>query len=143
MLEFLSSNIWAVWLVVALAFLLLESGTAALVCIWFVPAAIVVSVLSIWVDSIGLQIAIFLVLSGVCLFLCKKLFSKSRKETLDDTNDKLIGKTAKAQTVISGDEGKVLIGDVYWRATADEVIEEGETVVIKEANGNVLTVCKK
>ncbi len=143
MLEFLGSNMWAVWLVVALAALLLESGTAALICIWFVPAAIVVSILSVWVHSLGLQIAIFLVLSGVCLFFCKKFFSKSRKESLDDTSDKLIGKTAKAQTVISDDEGKVLIGDVYWRATADDVIEEGETVVIKEVNGNILTVCKK
>lgn len=143
MLEFLGSNMWAVWLVVALAALLLESGTAALICIWFVPAAIVVSVLSIWVDSIAVQIILFLVLSGVCLFFCKKFFAKSRKESLDDTSDKLIGKTAKAQTVISDDEGKVLIGDVYWRATADDVIEEGETVVIKEVNGNVLTVCKK
>ncbi len=143
MLEFLSSNMWAIWLVVALAFLLLESGTAALICIWFVPAAIIVSVLSVWIDSLVAQIAIFIVLSGVCLFLCKKLFAKSRKESLDDTSDKLIGKTAKAQTVISDEEGKVLIGDVYWRATADGTIEEGETVVITEVNGNVLTVCKK
>ncbi len=140
---FLIENMWLLWLIAAAAFLGLEAITAGLVCIWFVPGAVLTAILSVWVDSIAVQIIVFILLSAVCLFLCRKYFNKSSKEKLDDTANKLIGKTATAQNDISDIEGKVLVGDVYWRAVSDSDIKSGDMVVITAVNGNVLTVDKK
>ena len=143
MAEFLLNNIWVGWLIIALAFLVLEAVTSSLVSIWFVPGAVITSIMSIWVKNIPAQIIVFVVLSALFLCLCRKYFAKTKSETLDDTNDRLIGKTAKAETDIKGSEGKVLIGDVYWRAVSDSDINEGETVIITSVSGNLITVEKK
>ena len=143
MLDFLVNNMWAMWLFIAAAFLVLEAATSALVSIWFVAGAVLVSILSLWVKNIPAQIIIFIVASALFMFLCRRFFNKSRAEKLDDTSAKLIGKTATVQTNITANEGKVLIGDVYWRAVADTEILEGESVIITKVDGNLLTVEKK
>lgn len=140
---FFIEYMWLFWLIAAAAFLGLEAVTAGLVCIWFVPGAVITSILSVWVHSIAVQIIVFIVLSAVFLFLCRKYFNKSRKEKLDDTANTLIGKTATAQNDISDLEGKVLVGDVYWRAISEDEIKSGDMVVITAVNGNILTVDKK
>ncbi len=140
---FFIEYMWLFWLIAAAAFLGLEAVTAGLVCIWFVPGAVIASILSVWVHSIAVQIIVFIVLSAVFLFLCRKYFNKSRKEKLDDTANTLIGKTATAQNDISDLEGKVLVGDVYWRAISEDEIKSGDMVVITAVNGNILTVDKK
>lgn len=139
MLEYM----WIVWLVAAAAFLGLEAVTCGLICIWLVPGAVITSIVSILVKNIPIQILIFVLLSAAFIFFCRKYFNKTRAEKLDDTDQKLIGKTATAKTCISDSEGKVLLGDVYWRAVSESEIAEGETVVITAVNGNILTVDKK
>lgn len=143
MLDFLVNNMWAMWLFIAAAFLVLEAATSALVSIWFVAGAVLVSILSIWVRNIPAQIVIFIVASALFMFLCRRFFNRSRAEKLDDTNAKLIGKTGVVKTDIMGTEGKVLIGDVYWRAVSDTDIAEGESVTVTKVDGNLLTVEKK
>ena len=140
---FFLENLWVMWLVAAAGFLVLEALTAGLVCIWFVPGAVITSILSVWVQNIAIQIIVFILLSAAFMFFCRKYFNKSRAEKLDDTANKLIGKTATVQSAIQNGEAKVLVGDVYWRAVSDSDIEEGESVVITAVNGNVLTVDKK
>ncbi len=140
---FLLENMWITWLIAAAGFLVLEALTAGLVCIWFVPGAVITSILSVWVDSIAVQIVVFILLSAAFMFFCRKYFNKSRAEKLDDTANKLIGKTATVQTSSQNGEAKVLVGDVYWRAVTDCDITEGESVIITAVNGNVLTVDKK
>lgn len=141
--EFLLQNVWSCWLIAAAVFLLLEAATVSMISIWFVPGAVLTSILSIWVDSFAIQLTVFLVLSVIFVFLCRRFFIKNRSEKLDDTNSKLIGKTAIAQTDVSETEGKVMLGDVYWRAVSSETIEHGERVVITAVSGNLLTVNKK
>ncbi len=142
-MEFLLNNMWLVWLIAAGAFVALEAVTVSLVSIWFVPGAILTSVLSIWVENIAIQVVVFILLSAIFLFICRKLFKKSKPEALDDTTSKLIGKIATAQTDITCTEGQVLLGDIHWRAISDSPVEAGATVVITEVNGNTLTVCEK
>ena len=63
---------------------------------------------------------------------------------MKDPNEALIGKTATATSDINEDDGKVLVGDVYWRAVATTgKIASGETVRIKSVSGTTLTVEKK
>lgn len=143
MVEFLLSNIWAMWLIAAAVFVALEAVSGALVSIWFVPGAVITSIMSIWVKNFTVQIVVFVLLSAAFLFFCKKYFSMNKPDALDDTSEKYIGKIAVAKTDISETEGKVLLGDVYWRAVSKEKIKEGETVLITSVNGNIFTVDKK
>lgn len=143
MVEFFAQNLWIVWMVVAGVLLVIEAATVGLVSIWFVPAAVIAAILSIWVDSFFIQLGVFIVLSGVTLFLGKKYFKKNKSEKLDEANELLVGKNAVAKTDIIQSEGKVLVGDVYWRAVSDDEISEGDKVKITAVEGNILTVIKR
>lgn len=143
MITFFIENMWVLWLACAAGFLILEAMSSALLFIWFVPGAVITSIMSVWIKSPVAQLIIFILLSAVFVFFCRRFFRKSHSESLDDTDQKLIGKTAVVKEDISQNEGKVLLGDVYWRAVSNTEIHQGESVVITNVNGNVLTVDKK
>ena len=143
MIEFFQNNIWIMWMLAAGAFLVIEALTVGLVSIWFVPGAIIAAILSVWVKNFYIQLAVFLVISGITMFLCKKFFKKTKSEKLAETNALLIGKTALAKADISQTDGRVIVGDVYWRAVSEEQISEGEYVTVTAVNGNTLTVTKR
>ncbi len=141
-MEYILSNMWLVWTAIGILLLLVEISTPNLVAIWFVPSAVVTAIASLVVDSIYLQIALFVVLSAVCLALSKKVYKRIKKTEEVNPNDRLIGTTAKVVETVSQSDGKVLIGDVYWRAICDEQVDIGEVVVVKEINGTTLVVSK-
>ena len=143
MIEFFQNNFWIMWLIAAGGFLVIEALTVGLVSIWFVPGAIIAAILSVWVKNFYIQLAVFLVVSGITMFLSKKFFKKTKSEKLAESNDLLIGKTALAKTDISSTDGKVIVGDVYWRAVSESQINEGEYVTVTAVKGNTLTVTKK
>ncbi|MBP3328606.1 MAG: NfeD family protein [Clostridia bacterium] len=143
MIEFFQNNLWIMWMIAAGGFLVIEALTVGLVSIWFVPGAIIAAILSVWVKNFYIQLAVFLVISGITMFLSKKFFKKTKSEKLAESNDLLIGKTALAKTDISATDGKVIVGDVYWRAVSENQINEGEYVTVTAVNGNTLTVTKK
>lgn len=143
MIEFFQNNLWIMWMIAAGGFLVIEALTVGLVSIWFVPGAIIAAILSVWVKNFYIQLAVFLVISGITMFLSKKFFKKTKSEKLAESNDLLIGKTALAKTDISATDGKVVVGDVYWRAVSENQINEGEYVTVTAVNGNTLTVTKK
>lgn len=143
MAEFIMNNLWVVWLALAVIFVVVELLTTALVSVWFVPGAVATALLSMLVKNITIQILMFLVISGVVIFLSKKVFRRTRVDQLTNPNELLIGKTAvvKEGTVVT--EAKVLLGDVYWRAVSDVPLAEGELVTVIAVNGNMLTVEKQ
>ena len=143
MIEFFQNNIWIMWMIAAGGFLVIEALTVGLVSIWFVPGAIIAAILSVWVKNFYVQLAVFLVVSGITMFLSKKFFKKTKSEKLAESNDLLIGKTALAKADISATDGRIIVGDVYWRAVSEEKISEGEYVTVTAVNGNTLTVTKK
>ncbi len=143
MIEFFQNNIWIMWMIAAGAFLVIEALTVGLVSIWFVPGAVIAAILSVWVKNFYVQLAVFLVISGITMFLSKKFFKKTKSEKLAESNDLLIGKTALAKADISETSGTVIVGDVYWRAVSEEKISEGEYVTVTAVKGNTLTVIKK
>ena len=141
-MEYILSNMWLVWTAIGILLLLVEISTSNLVTIWFVPSAVVTAIASLVVDSIYLQIALFVVLSTVCLALSKKVYKRIKKTEEVNPNDRLIGTTAKVVEEITENGGKVLVGDVYWRAVCDEQVGIGKVVVVKEINGTTLVVSK-
>lgn len=142
MIDYLFSNPWLCWLIAGVFFLILELATTALVSIWFVPSAVIVSLCSLFVRNVYLQISLFLVLSAVFLLLFKALYKKHTNRT-EDLNNRLVGKTAVAVQPITENDGKVLVGDVYWRAVSREPIPKQANVQIENVNGTTLVVAKR
>ncbi len=143
MTELITNNLWVVWLALAVVFVIVELLTTALVSIWFVPGAIVTAFLSMLVKNITVQIVVFLLISGVVIFLSKKVFRRTRADQLTNPNELLVGKTAIVKEGTTLAEAKVLVGDVYWRAVSDAPLSVGELVTVIAVNGNTLTVEKQ
>ena len=145
-MEYLMENLWLVWIGVGVIFLIVEMLTTALVSIWFVPAAIITCLVSLFVDSIIWQVAIFVILSAVFMVVCRKIYNKHIKKPVDevDQNEKLLGKTATVTEDTNAVTGRILVGDVYWRAVSEngKTLPKGETVVIKGVNGTTLVINK-
>lgn len=145
-MDYLIANPWIMWLAVGVLFLIIELLTTALVSIWFVPSAIITCLLSFVVDNLLIQIAIFVVLSAVFMVVCRKIYNKHIKKPVDDVdqNEKLLGKTATVTEDTNGITGRILVGDVYWRAVSEngDIIQKGETVKIKGVNGTTLVINK-
>ena len=145
-MEYLIANPWIMWRAVGVVFLSVELLTTALVSIWFVPSAIITCLLSFVVDNLLIQIAIFVALSAVFMVVCRKIYNKHIKKPVDDVdqNEKLIGKTAKVAEDTNGISGRILVGDVYWKAVSEngDIIPKGETVKVKSVNGTTLVINK-
>ena len=145
-MEYLIANPWIMWLAVGVVFLIVELLTTALVSIWFVPSAIITCLLSFVVDNLLIQIAIFVALSAVFMVICRKIYNKHIKKPVDevDQNEKLLGKTATVTEDTNGITGRILVGDVYWKAVSEngDIIPKGETVTIKSVNGTTLVINK-
>ena len=80
------------------------------------------------------------------MVVCRKIYNKHIKKPVDDVdqNEKLLGKTATVTEDTNGITGRILVGDVYWRAVSEngDIIQKGETVKIKGVNGTTLVINK-
>ena len=145
-MEYLMANHWAIWIAVGVFFLIVELCTAALVSIWFVPAAIITCLLSFVIKSAIWQIAIFVFLSAIFMVIFRKIYKKYIKKPVDDVdqNEKLLGKIVTITDTTDGINGRVRMGDVYWKAITEngETLSENEKAVIKSVQGTTLVVTK-
>ncbi len=145
-MEYLVENPWIGWIAVGVVFLVIELLTTALVSIWFVPAAILTCIVSLFVDSLIIQISVFVILSAVFMIICRKIYNKHIKKAVDevDQNENLVGKTVKVTEDTNGISGRILAGDVYWKAVSEtgETIQKGENAIVKSVNGTTLTINK-
>lgn len=145
-MEYLIENMWVLWTVIGVLALIIEMATASLVSIWFVPSAILTCLLSLAVDSIPVQITVFVVLSAIFMLISRKIYKKYIKKDNDEISaeSKLIGKAVKTTEETDSNNGKVLVGDIYWKAISEngEKIGKDETVIIKGVNGTTLIISK-
>ncbi len=145
-MEYLMENPWIGWIAVGVVFLIVELLTTALVSIWFVPAAIITCLVSLFVESLILQIAVFVVLSAIFMVVCRRIYNKHIKKKFDDVdqNENIVGKTVKVTEDTNEISGRILAGDVYWKAVTEngEVIAKGETAKVKSVNGTTLIINK-
>ena len=145
-MEYLMANPWAIWIAVGVFFLIVELCTTALVSIWFVPAAIITCLLSLVIKSAFWQITIFILLSAIFMVVFRKLYKKYIKKPVDevDQNEKLLGKIVTITDTTDGINGRVRMGDIYWKAITEngETLSQNEKAVIKSVQGTTLVVTK-
>ncbi len=141
-----------VWAAVTLCAIGLESVTADLVTIWFIPAGVLsifMSLLPIKI-SIWLQVLLFFLVALVLIILSKTIFKELfKKKPLVATNlDTVIGQEAIVIETISNLENKgavKVLGKEWSALTYDnsETIEKNELVIVKEIRGVKLVCVKK
>ena len=141
------SNMSFVWISVVIVLSILELVTTQLVSIWFVIAGIVTLIVSLFIDSIPLQIAIFVVLTVLLLIVTKPLVKKIMDFKKVSTNsDKNIGRKAFVTTEINTqtETGEVKIDSMLWlaRSVDDTVIPQNSEVIIESIKGVKLFVKK-
>ena len=136
-----------VWVAVIILAVFLETQTASLVAIWFMPAAFVTLILSICGVPLWIQLLVFFVLSFTLIAMVKILFkSISKTQTIVPTNaEMLIGRTCVVTETINNikSEGAVRVMSQEWsaRTTDDSVsLEPGAMAVIREIRGVKLIV---
>lgn len=139
-----------IWFIVGLAFLLAEFFAPGLVIVFFGFGAWVVAAVCLLTPiSLDTQLIIFLVSSGVILFLLrnwfKTLFQGHTKAVQDPTQDlqDFVGKKVVVKEAISPNKGgKVELNGTIWSADASEEIAAGETVKITGKDNLTLKVAR-
>ncbi len=134
------------WFALMLVFLIFEACTLGLTTIWFAGGAMVTAILSLWIDTLWVQLLVFALVSGLCLYLLRPLLADRLNSKFPKTNaDSLIGKVGKTVTKIDNlnGTGEVVIKGQPWTALSvsdKQVIETDTLVTIKEIRGNKLIV---
>ena len=138
------------WLAIILGSFVIEANTAALVSIWFAPAALIAMTLDCFGVPLPIQLIVFLVLSFTFIFISLKFFKKKLKGKKTATNtDAVIGENAVVIENIDnlGCTGQVRVKGQVWTARSskeevkydkDEILKviaiEGVKLIVKKEN---------
>ena len=135
------------WLVAIIAFTILEGLTYQIISIWFAVGAVGALIAVLFHASLPIQLAVFVVISVLCIVFTRPLFKKIIAGRIEKTNvDVIIGKTALVTADIDNIAGKgsVKINGLEWSArTADNSkMSIGEKVIVEKVDGVKLIVKK-
>jgi len=129
-----------VWLALMVVFLIMEANTVAMVSLWFAAGALVALIASLFAAPVGLQVALFLVVSGALLACLRPMVRKYIKPKITKTNvDAIVGSrgyvTGEIDNVSA--QGQVKLGAMYWTARSSEGIKipEGTLVQVDRIEG--------
>lgn len=132
---------WQIWLIIAGFCLILEIITVGFLVFWFAVAALVVCLLSLFIDSVIAQFAIFIILSTALIFLTRPLAEKlNKKDNIITNSNSIIGKEAIVKKEITNiSSGQIKINGDIWTATLDSeysnIVPECSTVEVVKIDG--------
>lgn len=133
-----------VWLCIVIILILIEACTADLTTIWFIASGIVSLFLSIYMDNLFLEVAIFSLGGILLLITTKPLLRKYMKPKKVALNlDRILEMRGVALEDIDSTNGEVKVDGKVWRAFSDEKIKKGEFVRILEIQSTKLKVKKE
>jgi membrane protein implicated in regulation of membrane protease activity len=112
-----------IWLILLLAFAGAEALTVGLTSIWFAAGALVALVAALVNGPIWLQVALFLVVSVLCLIAVRPLAKKYLNPVLQPTNaDRILGAEVRVTEEIDNlrGQGQVAVGAMPWTARSED-----------------------
>jgi len=135
------------WIAVILLSVFAEAMTTALVAIWFMPSALVATVLAFFKVPLFVQILVFVILSAMFIIFSKTIFNKTLRLRHTPTNaDAVIGEQAVVTEQICNLENRGLVkvrGQLWSARSADDtVLDPGEIVSVISIEG-VKLICRK
>lgn len=134
------------WLIAFVILVGIEVATMALTTIWFAGGAFVAFLLSLLGAGVEVQLAVFVVVSFLLLFLTRPFASRYINSNTVKTNaESLIGKEARVIDEINNDMGTgvAVVNGQEWTARAaknSDIYAAGTKVRIKEIQGVKLIV---
>jgi len=135
-----------VWTVLAILFAVIEGFTLGLTSIWFSVGALVALIAAALGLPVYVQIAVFVVCSGLMVVYTRPIAVKVFKIGIHKTNvDSLIGKTGVVTKEITEFEvGHVKVKGQIWSAKSldNRQLNEGDKVVVIRIEGVKLYVEK-
>lgn len=127
---------WVIWLVLAIAFAVIEMTNASFFIIWFSAGSLVALVVSLFIPSITIQLFVFLLISVLLLISTRKITkkfinSKPSYKTNIDTVKNTSGIVIEEINNIKG-SGQVKVKGEIWSAVSasDEIIPIDTKVVV-------------
>ncbi|NLM50333.1 MAG: NfeD family protein [Clostridiaceae bacterium] len=134
------------WLILLVAFIVIEAATVSLLTTWFAIGSLFSLVLAFLGAPFYWQIAVFFVVSFVLLIFTKPFVDKKLMAKKEATNaDRVIGKTGVVIEEIDNIKGtgQVKVLNQIWSASSEENIKKGEKVIVKDIRGVKLIVEKQ
>ena len=130
------------WLAIILLLVVIEVSTVQLTTVWFVVSGIISMILSIFINSIEIQFAIFVIGGIVLLFTTRPYLMKKLKVKESRTNlDRVIGMNGVVtQDIEKLSPGEVKVDGKRWTAISDKEIKKGKVVEILKIEGVKLKV---
>ena len=143
MWEWLSTNWWAVWLIVATLLALTESLTLDFTLLMLAAGALAgAGIALIFPGMILVQVIVAVAVAFAMLFLLRPtLLERVRSAPgYRSSLQRMVGSTGRAMTAITGSSGEVKVNGEMWQARSfgDVEIEAGASVEIFEVD--VITV---
>lgn len=130
-----------VWLAIAVSLAILEMSTVNLVSIWFIISSLVAMILSLFVDNMTIQIAVFVIVGVLLLIFTKDAMKKLLPEKTKTNLDRIIGMEGiVTEKITKNKPGEVYVDGKRWTATAEKTIEKDSIVEILEINSTKLKV---
>lgn len=134
------------WIVIAVIAAIIEGCTTQLVSIWFAIAGVVTAIVSVFTDDMQTQLAVFVIISTVCIIATRPIAKKLRSSTGDvPTNcDRYLGKVADVIVAIDNNEavGQVKVEGSVWsaRSSTGEPLPVGTKVIVNNIDGVKMVV---
>ena len=131
---------WQIWLIIAIIFFILEMMGPGFLLFWFGVGALITMVVSLFVDSIVIQIGIFTISSTALLFCTRPFVRKFTKDDTTLTNaNSIIGKRGIVTKEINSLKatGQIKVDGEVWSAKCSKegIIKEGTEVNVLKING--------
>lgn len=132
-----------VWLSIVLLLNIIEVITVGLTTIWFIISGLIALILSILLDNILLEMAVFVLGGTILLFTTRPIVLKYIKPKSIPLNiDRIIGMEGIAQEDITPTSGEVKVDGKVWTAFSNQKILKNEKVRILEIQSTKLKVEK-
>jgi membrane protein implicated in regulation of membrane protease activity len=120
MIEYFTSNLWLIWIIISIVCLILELSSGDFFILCFAIGAAVAAIIAGCGASLTWQIIIFAVVSALSLLLVRpallKKLHKPQKERLSNA-EAMIGQEGRvSETIEAGGYGRVAIDGDDWKA---------------------------
>ena len=135
----------AFWIVMLVAFVIIEALTAQLATIWFAVGSVAALIAQMTGAQVWLQWTIFVAVSAIVIIATRPLVKKITKQKAMPTNaDRCIGAAAVVTEKIDNIAGKgaVKVNGIEWSARSESgnIIEPDTTVTVIRIDGVKLIV---
>lgn len=132
--------VYIFWLGLAILFGIVEAATLGLTSIWFALGALAAMIAALCKAHLLVQIALFVIVSGVAVYLTRGLGDRLFNDKVQATNaDRILGQRCQVLEDIDNAQatGVVKVDGKIWtaRSVSGKPIPAGTTVVIRAIEG--------